>query len=302
MSTSTIIPAHFDPATTRAAFTRARPQSTSVQLYNEIANRLREHLDPIRITPARIVDLGTGPNRSKNAWLTQLREQYPDASVLASDVELSRLPEVPRRGRGFSFRPRPRTQAVVMDATQPAVRAATIDLVTSNAMLHWVDGLPSVLSEARKILRPGGLFMFSTLGADTLVELRQAWALHDATHAHVHPFPDMHDIGDQLTKAGFTDIVMDAERVTLTYATPQELLAELHSLEVGNLCVARPMGLTTPRQLHCVCNAYHEVPGAVDPPTGRIIATVELVFAHAWANSTQGALQRGQIDVAPPQL
>jgi malonyl-CoA O-methyltransferase len=189
-----------------------------------------------------------------------------------------------------------------MDATQPAVRAATIDLVTSNAMLHWVDGLPLVLREARKILRPGGLFMFSTLGADTLLELRQAWALHDTNHAHVHPFPDMHDIGDQLTKAGFTDIVMDAERVTLTYATPQELLADLHSLEVGNLCVARPMGLTTPRQLHCVCNAYHKVPGAVHAATGRIVATVELVFAHAWVNSTDGALQRGQIDVAPPQL
>jgi malonyl-CoA O-methyltransferase len=91
-----------------------------------------------------------------------------------------------------------------------------VDLVFSNATLQWCNDLDRTFAELLRVLRPGGLLMFTTFGPDTLRELRAAWAVADG-FTHVSPFLDMHDIGDALVRARFADPVMDAERLTLTY-------------------------------------------------------------------------------------
>ena len=266
------------------------------------AERLAEHLQPIRIAPQLVVDFGSG----FGVWAKKLEETYPKAVVVRTDME--NLPAAPRSTASRTLSGRisglpwlkgsSRPRSVYMDACMPAVRSATADLVTANLLLHWVPAYPRLLESAAYILRPGGLIMLSALGADTLAELSHAWAQVDAKHAHVNPFPDMHDIGDQLVRAGFTDVVMDASRLTLTYESPHALLTDLRSLGPGaNAHVNRRRGLTTPRELAAFYDAYWETPGARDPETGRVRATVELVFAHAWvANTTQS------VEVLPPHL
>ncbi len=78
------------------------------------------------------------------------------------------------------------------------VAAGAIDLVWSNMALHWAADPLAALREFHRVLAVEGLLMFSTLGPDTLAELRAA-----AGAARVHSFADMHDVGDMLVAAGF---------------------------------------------------------------------------------------------------
>ena len=96
------------------------------------------------------------------------------------------------------------------------VAGASVDLVVSNLALSWYPEVGPVLREAWRVLRPGGLVAFATFGPETLVELRQSWGEAD-DRSHIIDFTDMHDIGDAMVEAGFADVVMDAERITVTW-------------------------------------------------------------------------------------
>lgn len=280
----------------------------SRELYGEVAARMAEHLDPIRLTPHRILDIGTGPG----VWADALAQRFPLADIITGDLVRQRLPRSPRSGwstglaevarrlPGPLARRRGARLGVCMDGAS-AIQPGSMDVVTSSLAMHWIDDVPGLLRDVAHALTPDGLFIFATLGADTLEELRRAWATHDPTHVHVHPFPDMHDIGDQLSRAGFRDVVMDAERVTLTYESARRLLAELRNLDGGNVAHERLRGLLSPRQLAAMYDTYLDLardPNADADAPNRVRATVELVFAHAWAP----APSRGSVSVAAPTL
>jgi malonyl-CoA O-methyltransferase len=126
-------------------------------------------------------------------------------------------------------------------------------------------------------LRPGGLFLFTTFGPDTLKELRQAWSEVDGD-SHVSPFLDMHDIGDALVRARFADPVMDVERLTLTYTHARDLMRDLKLLGAHNATHERPRALTGRTRLAAVERAYEHHRDA-----GRLPASYEVVYGHAWA-------------------
>jgi malonyl-CoA O-methyltransferase len=123
------------------------------------------------------------------------------------------------------------------------------------------------------------MVMFSTFGPDTLKELRQAF-LSTGGGPRVHEFVDMHDLGDMLVSAGFGQPVMDVERLTLTYASVDHLLRELRSTGQTAVLNDRPRGFTRRDVFDRVRRAYspHDV-------KGRIAATVEVVYGHAWRDA-----------------
>jgi malonyl-CoA O-methyltransferase len=90
--------------------------------------------------------------------------------------------------------------------------------------LPWVSDVESMLREWRRVLRPDGLLVFTSLGPDTL----QAWRIYLGDYT-IPNFIDMHEIGDMLTRARFSDPVMDVEYYTLTYSEPSTLLSELQA-------------------------------------------------------------------------
>ncbi len=104
--------------------------------------------------------------------------------------------------------------------------------------LHWVREPRAALAEFHRVLAPEGLLMFSTLGPDTLKELRAA-----AGEGRVHSFADMHDLGDRLVAAGFAAPVMDMETLTLAYRDVPALLADLRASGQTNARADRPRGL-----------------------------------------------------------
>jgi malonyl-CoA O-methyltransferase len=158
---------------------------------------------------------------------------------------------------------------------------ASVDLVFSNLMLQWCDDLDAAFAEIARVLRPRGLFTFTTLGPDTLVELRDAWRAADAGE-HVIPFTDMHDIGDGLVRAGLAEPVLDVERMTLAYPDALALMRDLKAIGAHNANAGRARGLTGRRRLAAMQAAYER-----RRRDGVLPATYEVVFGQAWGPGTQ---------------
>ena len=128
----------------------------------------------------------------------------------------------------------------------------------------------------RRVLAPGGLLMFSTFGPDTLKELRGAYAGTDR-YTHVNRFIDMHDLGDMLVHAGFADPVMDMETMTLTYADVRALMRDLKAIGAHHMSAGRRPGMSPRAVLAAVESNYES-----RRYDGRLPATFEVVYGHAW--------------------
>lgn len=265
-----------DTAALRRQFERAASTYADVDvLAREVARRMDERLEYIRHEPTRILDLGCGPG----ADLELLQRRYPQAIRIGVDFAAPMLARA--RGertlldrlRHFGRQTGPML-ACADAATLPLARGS-ISFAWSNLMLNWLtDPLPA-LKEVHRVLEIGGLLMFSTLGPDTLRELRAA--LPDTHGERVHRFIDMHDLGDALVQAGFSDPVMDMEMVTLTYRDVDELLRDLRHSGSTNASTARPRGLSGKDGWQTARAALERL-----RREGRIPATFEVVQGHAW--------------------
>ena len=212
-----------------------------------------ERLDYVKIAPRRILDAGSGPPRG------DLGRRYSGARVIALDFALGML-----RPARFAFF-RKKRFSICADLERLPLAPAAVDLVWCSMALHWLsDPLPAFREFAR-VLAPEGLVMFSTLGPDSLKELRAT-----AGAARVHAFIDMHDLGDMLVAAGFSAPVMDMELLTFSYQDPTALLADLRSSGQTSARADRPRGLTGRR--------FGDRLRAGLAPR----ATFEVVYGHAW--------------------
>ncbi len=278
-------PLDVDPRAVRRGFARAAATyDGAAALQREIGARMAQRLDVVRLAPRVILDAGCGTGEA----IGELSARYPGARVVALDLALPMLQAA--RGRAGSGRSmldrllRPLAgrllatapQFVCADIAALPLAGASLDLAWSNVALQWVNDLPRAFGEFRRVLRVGGLLSFTTFGPDTLREVRDAFAGVDGD-THTNRFVDMHDIGDMLVQAGFADPVVDMERITLTYATPQEMLGELKAIGATNRTRGRPRGLTGRAR-------WSKVTGRLEAlrRDGRIPATFEVVYGHAW--------------------
>jgi malonyl-CoA O-methyltransferase len=252
----------------RRAFERAaRAYERAAGLQREVGARLLARLDLIKLTPGRILDLGCGTGFCAR----ELRRRYRQAEVVGLDIAPAMLREA-RRHDGWLRRAR----WLAGDAERLPFADAGFDMVVSNLALQWCDP-DRVFQEVARVLRPGGVFMFTSFGPDTLRELRHAWAAVDGA-PHVHGFIDMHDLGDALVRARLAEPVMDVDRLTLTYKDVMSLLRELKDIGAHNVAHGRPPALTGKARFARFRAAYQSQ--ACD---GRIPATYEVVYGQAWS-------------------
>jgi malonyl-CoA O-methyltransferase len=270
-------PPALDSVAIRRGFARAAPRFDAVAvLQREVARRMAQRLDYVRLQPGRVLDLGCGTG----ADLPLLSRRYPGAQVLGCDFSLAMLAQAPRPagwlGRFFASMSARPPWLVAADARALPLAAGSVGLAWSNQMLHWLaDPLP-MLREVGRILQAEGLFMFSALGPDTLQELRRACAAVDGA-PHVHGFIDMHDLGDMLTSCGFAEPVMDMEVLTLTYDAFAALLRDLRDNGGANARADRRRGLGRRGLWRRVEQAYEAL-----RRDGKLPATFEIVYGHAW--------------------
>jgi malonyl-CoA O-methyltransferase len=247
-----------DRRAARRRFNRAaRTYPEASRLEEEIAARMLERLDYIKLAPRRILDAGSGPPRRA------LAKRYPQATVVALDFALPMLP-----APGFFARiTGSRILPVCADLERLPLADRSVELLWSNMALHWLGEPLAAFKEFRRVLAANGLLMFSTLGPDSLKELRSA-----AGASRVHGFIDMHDLGDMLLAAGLSAPVMDMEMLTLTYPDPDTLLRDLRRSGQTSARADRSRGLTGK------AFAQRLRRGLGDKPS----ASFEVVYGHAW--------------------
>ena len=242
-------------------------------LSRAIGEQMDARLNGIVHTPQQVLDLGCGTGRD----LAALARRYPEARLTAVDLSPAMVARIPHP-RGLMARLTGRRRApqrVAAHAEALPFARGQFDLLWSNLMLNWLDDPTAAVDEMHRVMRVGGMLMFATLGPDTLKELRAA--LNDTQAAHVHRFIDMHDIGDALVRAGFSDPVMDMETLTLTYTDFDALVADLRQSGSTNASIARPRGLGN-RARWQRARAHYETLRR----DGRLPATFEVVYGHAW--------------------
>ncbi|NLY64100.1 MAG: methyltransferase domain-containing protein [Alcaligenaceae bacterium] len=250
--------------------------------YDEISRRMIERLRYIKVNPTTLVDVGCGPGHSLDA----LRQRFDGVRLVGIDscpafikhCQQTRLPKgvqawVSKLGRKAS------DEFHVADMAKMPLAAESAEVVWSNMALHWHPEPHTVIAEWRRITKVGGLCMFSCLGPGTFIELRKAVETAGISTATVS-FVDMHDFGDILLENGFVDPVMDQEIITLTYKTPQKLLADVYALG-GNPSIGRQAGLAG-RQWHArLCEALEQQ----RKPDGTLHLSLEVAYGHAWKSA-----------------
>ena len=250
----------FPPIDARAArrrFSRAAESySGATRLETEVGARLLERLDYMKLAPRRILDAGSGPAREARA----LGARYRGAQIVALDFA---LPLLPRRGAVDRWLGRG-VLPLCADFARLPLADASVELVWCNLALHWANDPLAVFREFERVLSPEGLLLFSTLGPDTLKELRAA-----AGSSRVHAFIDMHDLGDMLVAAGLSAPVMDMELITIDYRAGEQLLDDLRASGQTNARADRRRGLAGRRFLQ----QFRSAP---------LRATYEVVYGHAW--------------------
>ncbi|GJM04721.1 MAG: malonyl-[acyl-carrier protein] O-methyltransferase 1 [marine bacterium B5-7] len=246
----------------------AKYYDTFSLLQQTVVDRLIESFDLIKITPATILDIGSGTGYGSR----QLKQRFKKASFYQSDIsgEMLKISRM-RSPRYFS-----KNHFLCADAAQMPIQDQQFDLVFCSLMLQWCSDLELVFAEVKRMLKPGGVFLFASFGPDTLKELRECWQKVD-DDIHVNAFVDMHDIGDSLIRNGMDAPVLSVEHIVLTYSDCKQLMYELKNIGAHNVNKGRRKTLTGKQRLNKVVSHYETFRS-----DNKLPATYEVVSGHAW--------------------
>ena len=258
----------------------------SAFLRREIADRMREKLDLVRIEAKFVADLGCGLGEE----LPYLQQRFGDAKVVGIDgsINLLKLGMQQQKSAGagvakflqkilpIDWAGSSPYEIICSDFARLPLAANSVDVIWSNLALHWHPMPDLVLADWRRALKVGGLCMFSCFGPDTMMELRAAFAEVDQD-PHILPFVDMHDFGDMSVHAGLATPVMDMEKITIRYAKVEQLLSDVRAFG-GNPLLNRKKGLFGK-------SAYAKLLSLLErnrADDGRIPLTFEIIYGHAF--------------------
>lgn len=240
-------------------------------LHEEVGRRMEERLQWIRLQPRAWADWA--PVRGGLEAHARVAQRYPRAECFVAEEQAGR-----RQAAGAALSPpwwkRWRGAPAVRHAA--GVPDAAVQMLWSNMALHLAADPRALMARWHRALAVDGFLMFSCLGPDSLRELRDLYR-GLGWPPPASEFTDMHDWGDMLVHAGFAEPVMDMERLTLTWETPQRLLAELRELG-ANLHPGRFPAL---RGRAWRGRLEQALAGRLAGPDGRLSLTFEIIYGHA---------------------
>ncbi|WP_286220360.1 malonyl-ACP O-methyltransferase BioC [Marinobacter apostichopi] len=208
---------------------------------NEMLGALKRAGDDLR--PRRILDLGCG-----TGWFTRRIAQSWPCQVTGVDLSPGMIGQASEQSG-------PVVEWLVADAESLPFPSDSFDVVFSNLMVQWCDDPRTVFAECRRVLRPGGRLVLSTLLEGTLTELKQAWAVADPGQPHINRFESESDLRQRI-EALLPDARVDTRTIALPYASPMALAAELRLLGAGFKSENRRKTLTAPGRVRTMCRNY----------------------------------------------
>ena len=241
-------------------------------LHEEVASRMLDRLQWIKLQPQAWAHWGAVRGGLKNHQ--KLAEKYPKSACFIAEAQQIRAQSAIKNIAHKWWQP---SGWFLPAARFEAPPPASVDMLWANMALHEADDPQALLAQWHSALKVGGFLMFSCLGPDTAIELRDLYQ-QLGWPAAGHDLTDMHDWGDMLVQAGFAEPVMDMERITLTYETPARLLQELKELG-RNFHPARFAGLRG-RQWRARLErelVLHLTTGLAS----RLPLTFEVIYGHA---------------------
>jgi len=226
----------------RRRFDRAAARFDSVDFVQSATrDGLLARLEPMIIEARTVLDLGSATGSGSRL----LARRFRRARIVPVDLSRHMLEEMRRKQSRFS-----RTTAIQANAAALPFVDQSIDVVFANMLLPWIGDPGQTFAEVSRVLRKDGLFLFATLGPDSLDGLRH------------EPFADMHDVGDALVRAGLRDPVLDVDRLTVTYESTESLRSDLTAMGAG-----------------CCAPEHADILGF----------DLELVYGHCWGSGQQKA-------------
>jgi malonyl-CoA O-methyltransferase len=228
-----------------ASFSRAAESYDSVAaLQRTVGQQLLAQL-PVEFNPTCWLDLGCGTGYFSRV----LAERFATSQGVALDIAEGMLQHARPLGGAQFF--------VAGDAESLPLRNASCDLLFSSLALQWCADFQTVLSEAERVLRPGGVLAFSSLCVGTLQELRDSWQAVDG-FVHVNRFRQLEDYQRLCDASGLTQLNLHTAPKTIHYDDVRNLTRELKALGAHNLNPGRPGGLTGRARMLALLNAYEQ--------------------------------------------
>jgi len=244
-------------------------------LFREAGTRLAERLDEINRSFPLALELGA----HGSILSSELAARGKIETLIRCDLSSQMLRAGPgkKAGRcGF---------AVASDEESLPFGPATFDLIISSLSLHWVNDLPGALIQARRCLKPDGLFLATIFGRDTLVELRRALTEAEIAESggagpRVSPFTDVRDAGALLQRAGFALPVVDVDSITVSYRSALDLMRDLRGMGEANAVAERRRCFTRRSTILRAAAIYADQHA---DESHRIPATFQLLTLTGWA-------------------
>ena len=281
---------YIDKARVRASFNRAaNTYDAAAVLQKQVRLEMLSRLDLVNIKPKAILDAGCGTGHGSFA----LQKRFSSAQVISLDIALGMLQQTKLQRpwlQSWLQKMLHQQHLLCADIERLPIASNSMGMVWSNLALQWCNDLDAAFSELARVLQPEGLIMFSTFGPDTLKELRAA---SSNSHTHVSRFIDMHDIGDALIRAGFSTPVLDVEHYTLTYDNVKSVMMDLKSIGAHNATQGRARGLQGKDFLQKLTQQYEQFRSDTIENGGKLPATFEVVYGHAWKAASKPQLDDG---------
>ncbi|KAK2779420.1 hypothetical protein FQN53_001386 [Emmonsiellopsis sp. PD_33] len=299
-------------------------------LKDEVAFRLSERLLDINRRFPNVLDLGANscniakaltlpipppeqhPAEGEDGQQSPQQDQPPPTTSLPAESLASRISKLTCIDESYSllFRDEDQPFNKQIDITRQVVpnleslpfEPNTFDAVLSSLSIHWINDLPSLLSQVNTILKPDAPFIAAMFGGDTLFELRTSLQLADlerrgGVSPHISPLADVRDVGGLLTKAGFKLLTVDVEDIVVEYPDTFALMTDLQAMGEGNAIRRREAGPIS-RDVLLACDAiYKELHG--EEGQEGIPATFRMIFMIGWkeGEGQKAPLERGSGEV-----
>lgn len=243
-------------------------------IWQELAERVISRLDYIKLSPNKILDCGSGLGFDRGL----LVNKFPQAKIIELDIALDilKLHNSPKKGLLTKiFQTSNQRSLICGDAKFLPIANTSVEFLYANLLLPFIDDVPAFIREARRVLSLGGAFCLSGLGVDSFKELR-------ALGLTTYRFPDMHDIGDMLIDAGFSNPVVDTEYITLDYDDLTTMINDIQLIGCG---------AASNQQNKVKRNTWLDLQSKKHLPQKL---TLEIFVAHGWKDQHKLDLPAGQ--------